>query len=265
MDSEYKTGFIAGITRAIVSQPFDTIKTKMQSSLYKNSYECLKMTIKNEGLFFLYKGMTFPLIGNSFVVGTYFHVYNKMNQNKYNPFISGSIAGICSSFISNPIEFVRIKMQMTDKMANNTNYKNSFICMKNIIKYDGFSGIFKGQLATSLRDSIGYALFFGVYANYDNYKYYFDTYYKNNELLHKFTKGILCGMALWGISYPIDVVKTNIQSCLLSKKYSYLQCIHDIHSKYKIKGFYRGLNITLIRAIPVNIAIVLTIDAFKTK
>jgi solute carrier family 25 carnitine/acylcarnitine transporter 20/29 len=75
---EIKNGFIAGSVRAIISQPFDTIKTKMQSGNYKNSLECLKLTVKNEGILFLYKGIAFPLIGNSFIVGTHFYVYHKL-------------------------------------------------------------------------------------------------------------------------------------------------------------------------------------------
>lgn len=261
-NSEYKSGFIAGITRAVISQPFDTVKTKMQSGNYANSLICAREIIKNEGVKFLYKGLTFPLIGNSFIVGTHFHVYNNY-KNTMPAFCVGGLAGLCSSFIVNPVELVRIKMQMSDKTSNNKKYKNSFVCMKTIIQHNGTIGLFKGQLSTSLRDTIGYGSFFYIYSNYQlTYSKIFgsDHYYKY-ELLNKMIKGSLCGFALWGSMYPIDVIKTITQGALIEQKQkSYLQSIKDVYSKNKLSGFYKGFGLTMFRAIPVNIGIVLAID-----
>jgi len=136
--SEYKSGFVAGIARAIISQPFDTVKTIMQTGKYPNSINCLKEIVKNNGVNYLYKGLTFPLIGNSFIVGTHFHIYNTY-KDKMPALCVGSLAGLCGSLIANPVELVRIKMQMSIK--NKKNYKNSFICMKNIIEYSGHKGL----------------------------------------------------------------------------------------------------------------------------
>lgn len=264
-NSEYKTGFIAGGIRAIISQPFDTVKTKMQSGNYKNSVVCAREILKNEGIRFLYKGFTFPLIGSSFIVGTHFHIYNKY-KNEMSSFCAGGFAGLCSSFIVNPVELVRIKMQMSDKMSNNKQYKNSFVCVKNIIENNGMRGLFKGQLSTSARDIIGYGSFFYVYSNYQStYNKIFgsDHYYKY-ELLNKMIKGSFCGFALWGSMYPIDVIKTITQGSLLEQKQkSYLQSIKDHYSNNKLLGFYKGFGLTMFRAIPVNIGIVLAIDYFS--
>ena len=133
-----------------------------------------------------FKGLTFPLIGNSFIVGTHFYVYNNY-KNTMPAFCVGGLAGLCSSFIVNPVELIRIKMQLSDKMSNNKKYKNSFVCMKNIIQHNGIIGLFKGQLSTSLRDIIGYGSFFYIYSNYQStYSKIFglDHYYKY-ELLNK--------------------------------------------------------------------------------
>jgi solute carrier family 25 carnitine/acylcarnitine transporter 20/29 len=261
-DYNYKSGFIAGITRAIISQPFDTIKTKMQTSNYKNSINCLKITIKNDGFMFLYKGIAFPLIGNSFILGIQFYTYNSLNN--FSSLISGGVAGLMSSFISNPVELVRIKMQMSNKLGNNKNYKNSFLCLKNIIEHNGIMGIFKGQQITTIRDMIGYASFFYVYENYKHNEKYFNYIANKNAVIHKMIKGSLCGIALWGSMYPIDVIKTIVQSSLLEKKQEkYNYYIKNVYDTYGIKGFYRGFYLTMFRAIPVNIGIILAIDLFK--
>ena len=178
-------------------------------------------------------------------------------------FCVGGLAGLCSSFIVNPVELIRIKMQLSDKMSNNKKYKNSFVCMKNIIQHNGIIGLFKGQLSTSLRDIIGYGSFFYIYSNYQStYSKIFglDHYYKY-ELLNKMIKGSLCGFALWGSMYPIDVIKTITQGSLIEQKQkSYLQSVKDVYSKNKLSGFYKGFGLTMFRAIPVNIGIVLAID-----
>jgi hypothetical protein len=64
--------------------------------------------------------------------------------------------------------------------------------------------------------------------------------------------------------YPIDVVKTIIQGSLLeNKQKKYGECVNEIYSKYGMRGFYRGFNLTMFRAIPVNIGIVTAIDFFN--
>jgi hypothetical protein len=264
-NAEYKSGFVAGITRAIISQPFDTVKTKMQSGNYPNSLVCAKQIIQTEGVKFLYKGIAFPLIGNSFIVGTHFHTYSTY-KDKMPSLCVGGLAGLYASFIANPVELVRIKMQLSDKASNNKNYSNSFVCMKNIVKNNGVHGLFKGQVSTSLRDVIGYSSFFYVYANYQPiYTNYFGSeHYYKYELANKMIKGSLCGFALWGSMYPVDVVKTRMQGSLLEQKpLSYLQIVKDVYSQNKLSGFYKGFGMTMFRAIPVNIGIVLAVDFFK--
>jgi len=262
--SEFKSGIIAGCTRAIISQPFDTVKTHMQCGNYPSSLNCAKILMKNEGIGFFFKGIAFPLMGNSFIVGTHFHVYNTY-KNTFSPCHAGGLAGLCASFLANPVELVRIKMQMSAKNANNKNYKNSFVCLQNIINHNGVRGIFKGQLSTSFRDAIGYSGFFWMYANYQfiHNKIFSPEYYYKYELLNKMVKGTLCGFMLWGSMYPIDVIKTTTQSRLLElSKVSYLQTIQHIYSVNKLAGFYKGFGLTMFRAIPVNIGIVLAVDYF---
>jgi solute carrier family 25 carnitine/acylcarnitine transporter 20/29 len=260
--NDIKAGFIAGMTRAFISQPFDTIKTRMQSSNYKNSYLCLKSSIKNDGFLSLYKGIAFPLIGNAFILGIQFNTYHYFNN--ICPPISGAMAGLFSSLISNPVELVRIKMQLSNKTHNNKNYKNSFVCAKNIISTNGYAGLFKGQQITTIRDIIGYYGFFYVFDKYPRYQHNLDVIYNKNELYHKITKGILCGFALWGSMYPLDVIKTNIQGSLLeNKELTYKKCVQNIFEHHSFKGFYRGFGMTLFRAIPVNIGIVFAMDYFS--
>lgn len=64
------TGFVAGIlsgaTKLVIGHPFDTLKVRLQVSgeRFNNSVvNCLKSTVRKEGLRGLYKGGSPPLFG----------------------------------------------------------------------------------------------------------------------------------------------------------------------------------------------------------
>ena len=53
---------VAGLVSTIMSTPSDVLKTRIMSNpgLYKSTGDCLVKTVKNEGIFALYKGF-FPI------------------------------------------------------------------------------------------------------------------------------------------------------------------------------------------------------------
>lgn len=257
MIEEYLNGIVGGYARAIIGHPFDTVKTKMQvhPEKYGNSWNCLLTSIKHEGFLSLYKGLTAPLLANGFIVGTHFSVYKLLKDSINSSFIKGAIAGTIASFIACPIEFLRIKMQLSSRLDNNKNYKNIIECAQAVIKHKGTLGLFTGQRITALRDFIGYGFFFLAYANTP------DLF--SITVINKITKGILCGIGLWGSMYPIDVVKSRIQGALLENQAKTELCwVNEVYKQLGIKGFYKGFGATMVRAVPVNIGIVLTVDYF---
>jgi solute carrier family 25 carnitine/acylcarnitine transporter 20/29 len=268
---EFRSGCIAGFVRAIVSQPFDTIKTKMQMnpSYYGTSLNCLRMSIQSEGALSLYRGLTFPLIGNGFIVGTHFHTYNNMKDTLPSP-VTGALAGAFGSLISGPVEYVRIKMQLVTDLDNHKHYRNSVDCLSTIIRQNGLSGIFRGQIITIIRESIGYSGFFYVYHNFPKRiqvikeENDYSLSVRESTVFHKMLKGVSCGLALWGTMYPIDVIKTRMQGTRLDKQRMYtLEIVRFILNQHGIRGFYKGFGLTMVRAVPVNIAIVSAVSYFS--
>ena len=63
------TDFVAGLTQAtlvtIVGYPFDLVKTRMQSGMYKTSFDCVVTTVKTEGPLALYRGAASPFVSHS--------------------------------------------------------------------------------------------------------------------------------------------------------------------------------------------------------
>lgn len=74
-------GGIAGLITVYVTQPLDTVKTRMQSiearNLYKNSFACAATVVKNEGFLTLWSGALPRLVRLMLSGGIVFTMYEK--------------------------------------------------------------------------------------------------------------------------------------------------------------------------------------------
>ncbi|KAJ2493265.1 hypothetical protein IWW37_000728 [Coemansia sp. RSA 2050] len=69
--------------------------------------------------------------------------------------------------------------------------------------------------------------------------------------------GGTCGVMSWLLIFPVDLIKSTMQSQVLKPKgaktfASSLQCLRDIHSRLGLAGLYRGISVSLIRAFPIH-------------
>lgn len=74
--------------------------------------------------------------------------------------------------------------------------------------------------------------------------------------------GGLAGEVLWLASYPMDVIKSKLQTDGLTKDQQRyrgtLDCIKKTYALEGAMGFWRGLGPTLLRAMPVSAGTFLT-------
>lgn len=78
-------GIISGFLGAFVSNPIDVVKSRILNQsitdpLYKNSLDCFIKTVKNEGVFSLYKGLVPTCVRNIPQVVTTFIVLEELNR-----------------------------------------------------------------------------------------------------------------------------------------------------------------------------------------
>lgn len=66
--------------------------------------------------------------------------------------------------------------------------------------------------------------------------------------------GGLAGAASWVVTYPIDYVKTLVQSQSIKNKeyHSAMDCTLKKYREEGLKTFYKGLGVTILRSFPVN-------------
>tara|TARA_B110000879_G_C11145166_1_gene502082 strand:- start:1443 stop:2051 length:609 start_codon:yes stop_codon:yes gene_type:complete len=187
---DFLAGLSSGVAQTLIGHPLDTIKTNKQNN------------IKTKGN--LYKGLRYPLISNSLLVGMQFDLYYRYNS---------LVSGVVSSVIITPLDHYKISKQ--------NNIDTNFSKMINNFK--------RGYPITVVRETLALTIYFGSY-----------DYMKTENNYHPLIAGGIAGALSWLFTYPIDTIKTRIQSNISLKK------------SIMLKHYWRGINITLVRAFIVN-------------
>ncbi|KAF7981904.1 hypothetical protein HWV62_31499 [Athelia sp. TMB] len=132
-------------------------------------------------------------------------------------------------------------------------YKGPFDAMKKFYSAHGIAGIYKGQGVTLLRETTGYAVYFLAYEKLMQ-REMAQKGIKREEISasHAVLYGATAGYVLWAVIYPIDMIKSRIQTDVFSpstgQKYkSALDCVRTVWRSDGIGAFTRGLGPTLIR------------------
>ncbi|KAL4471129.1 hypothetical protein ABPG72_006510 [Tetrahymena utriculariae] len=272
---DYIAGCLGGIAQALIGQPFDTIKVRLQSSTGQISTgQCIGNLIKNEGPLAFYKGIGSPLICMSGVVSIQFGVFqrvvNSFQQAQNTKFLStfqmgvcGSIAGLFACSVLSPMEHIRIRLQV----MQNSIYNGAIDCAKKIYLDHGLRGIYKGLTITCLREVPALFAYFG---SYHGVLRAIQGAYNNNqqELAVKcapLVAGAVAGIAYCTFTYPIDTIKSRIQTDnFVNPKYNGI--VDGFRKTIKAQGFaslYKGYGITFVRGIPVNAASFLIFENVK--
>ncbi|KAK6205403.1 mitochondrial carrier protein [Scheffersomyces amazonensis] len=260
-------GFIGGATQVLIGQPADLVKIRLQTSNETSSVSIIKHVIKNEGLLAFYKGTLPPLFGVGVCVSLQFYGFHEARRQllTYNntkdlnlwpqTYIAGAVAGIVNTPVAGPIEQLRILSQ-----SNTSTQKNALLdTVKTIYQKEGVkNGIFRGFSITLLREIQAYGVWFLTYETLiqqviDLQHYKSRDQISTPELL---ISGALAGNALWLSSYPIDVIKSNIQSDKFGSESKFngqiLKATKYIYRNHGWKGFWRGIVPCLLRAVPCS-------------
>ncbi|XP_014286661.1 mitochondrial basic amino acids transporter isoform X2 [Halyomorpha halys] len=225
MALDFLAGCVGGCAGVIVGHPFDTVKISG-----------------------LYKGITSPLGGvsivNAIIFGAHGQVMRLMgSEGLHTHFVAGATAGLLQSFICSPIELSKTILQVQKKNM----YKGAIDCLAKIYRSKGLKGIYKGYYLTICREvpSFGaYFMFFEILSGgWDA------------PTWRTMLAGGTAGSISWLIVYPVDVLKTRIQSDGVNSKAQYKGYLHCFRESFKAEGYpflTRGLVSTIIRAFPTN-------------
>eukprot|EP01018_Ginkgo_biloba_P039265 Gb_39174 [translate_table: standard] len=242
------------------------------------------------------QGATSSFAGMAFESSLLFGVYSQMKQalqgedrSSGRPKLqivipSAACGGALISFVLCPAELVKCRLQVQAKDSgtlpkHHLRYDGPLDCALKTVRKEGIQGLFRGGLATFLRESIGNAVFFSTY---EMTRYYMlstvgmqskvnlevdsqPSRFSNHtsKILIEAGVGVfsggLGGIAFWSTVLPLDVAKTLIQTAPdINASRSPLHTLSLIYKDHGFRGFYAGLGPTLVRAFPANAAAIVT-------
>ena len=230
-------GFAYGTTTVVVGQPFDTIKTRMQAHDQKASVLTTAQKIyQSEGVRGLYRGGLPLVIGGALMRSAQFGVYESVLKQivenssdkpvekifgvlNLNVMLAGFCGGVARGLVEGPFEYIKVRRQVqmpwkfveTFNGSGATIFRNSFLFTSFVIYMDITKQIIPGGLSP-------------------------------------FMTGAVCSNLAWLTIWPLDVVKSQLQSGkYIGKSYFYL--LRDI---VKDGLLFRGIVPGLLRSTIAN-------------
>ncbi|CAF9932245.1 MAG: hypothetical protein GOMPHAMPRED_006530 [Gomphillus americanus] len=267
------SGAVGGIAQVLIGQPFDIVKVRLQTSTqYSSALDCATKIFQNEGPRAFYKGTLTPLIGIGACVSVQFGAFHwarrqlesrNAQQQQNNPelsygqfYLAGAFAGLANTFLSSPIEHIRIRLQTQPHGAARL-YRGPVDCVRKLAAHEGLMrGVYRGSAVTLLREAQAYGFWFLTFEylmNADARRNGVDR--KEISTLKVATYGGLAGEALWIASYPFDVVKSKMQSDGFGAQQKYKTMRDAFGQTWRAegaRGFWKGIGPTLLRAMPVS-------------
>lgn len=289
-------GAIGGGVEATFTWPTELAKTHLQLQAsgkklsghphYDGILDCWKKTVKRSGVVGLYRGLTpivlmsFPKAGVRFAG---FTTYRKFWQDKdgnmsgWRNFACGLCAGATEAvLVVTPQETLKVKLMDADVgFVRGT---------ANIIKKEGFGGIYKGLVPTIGKQASNQGIRFLAFTEcvatcckcvvclptllthgcvvYVRYKKRVLAYYGADNLtsFQSLIGGMTAGCCSVIGNNPIDTVKTRMQGFGANQYTGTMDCVLSTMRNEGIRGFYKGAIARMGRVVPGQGVLFLTFE-----
>ena len=153
--------------------------------------------------------------------------------------------------IYNPVELLKVRAQIN--RVENLKYR---VAVPELMAKEGFGGLYKGFFALFLRDVPGWGVYFWSYEflkrafGIDEAKRQGTDNSALNMAIKMWCAGV-AGQASWAVSYPQDIIKTQIQ-VQETRKVQMREVVRAIYATEGVLGFFKGLSPTMGRSFVVN-------------
>lgn len=168
-------------------------------------------------------------------------------------YIAGAMAGVVNTPVTAPVEQLRILSQSSGKPVSLRETVSKIYREQGIV-----NGIYRGFGITLIREIQAYGVWFLTYETLIQ-KIIDLQHYKSRDQISTpelLASGAIAGNALWLLSYPLDVIKSNVQSDGFGKDSKFggssLKALRYIYSHHGLTGFWKGIVPCLLRAVPCS-------------
>lgn len=168
--------------------------------------------------------------------------------------VAGGLSAVPTTALMAPSERIKCLLQIqNDGGGGKKKYDGMADCAKQLYREGGIRSVYKGTVATLLRDVPGSVAYFAVYeiVKREIMRWQDTTSLSPGAVL---TAGGLAGMATWSISIPADVLKSRFQTAPEGTYGGLMDVYTKLVKEEGYGGLFRGLRPALIRAFPANAA-----------
>ncbi|VVT57501.1 uncharacterized protein SAPINGB_P005727 [Magnusiomyces paraingens] len=270
----FAAGGFGGVCAVAVGHPFDLVKVRLQTATpgqYSGAIDVVKRTVATDGLTGLYRGVAAPLAGVTPMFAISFWGYDlgkRLVSAVWTPAgpngdlsigqisAAGFFSAIPTTAVAAPFERVKVILQLQGQQKTPApgapapkQFNGAIDVVAHLYKEGGLRSVFKGSVATLARDGPGSALYF---ATYEYLKVLLTPEGQSMSLGAISFAGGMAGVAMWVPVFPIDTIKSRLQSSTTSQSIG--QVTSAIYRSGGLKAFFPGLGPALARSFPANAA-----------
>lgn len=276
----FVSGGVGGVAAVLVGHPFDLTKTRLQTAApgtYTGAIDVVKRTLARDGATGMYRGVVPPLLGVTPIFAISFWSYDmaklliyKATPNRTSKDLSvaeyaaaGFLSAIPTTLVTAPVERAKVLLQIQGQGQGGPQYTGVFDVVKHLYKEGGLRSVFRGSVATVMRDGPGSAAYFAAYEVTKKMLTPAGASPSDLNLGAVIMAGGTAGVAMWSIAIPPDVIKSRIQSAPTGTYSGFLDCARKTIAVDGVAALWKGLGPAMARAFPANAATFLGVEFTK--
>ncbi|KAI0382576.1 solute carrier family 25 member 45 [Hypomontagnella monticulosa] len=272
MSADFWAGYISGAVGILIGNPLDLIKVRLQARDAIPTQTAASYVQQFQSKSALVAGTAAPVLGYGALNALLFVSYNRseaainaaMNtqHSLWATWFAGAIGGLATWVVSTPTELIKCRAQLSSPPAS------SWSIAKQVLKTEGVRGLYFGGVVTALRDSIGYGFYFWSYEL--SSKWVESSRQNSSAFSQDAAKVLLCGglagVVTWASVFPLDVIKTRVQTQAFDPaatpllgssqpgrgRLGAIEVAKEAYREAGARVFFRGLTVCSVRAFIVN-------------
>merc|ERR1712045_171995 len=213
----------------------------------------------------LYKGMGAPLVGTAPIFALSFFGFDWGKQlvktsdqelkdlNAIQLAAAGGFSGILTTIIMAPGERIKCILQVQQGgNASAVKYSGPADVAKSLYREGGMRSIYKGTVATLLRDVPASAMYFASYEVIMRMLVSEGSSRSELSIGSTIFAGGMAGIFNWSVALPPDVLKSRLQSAPEGQFKNTMDVFRHLMKEQGPKGLFKGAGPVMTRAFPAN-------------
>ncbi|KAF2498255.1 mitochondrial carrier [Lophium mytilinum] len=174
--------------------------------------------------------------------------------------VAGSVAGLVSRFVIAPLDVIKIRLQLQiHSLSDPTSihgidgpvYKGTLGTLKQILREEGLTGLWKGNIPAEAMYLMYGAIQFSTYTHASHALNNLPSPYKLPDSANSFISGALAGACATTTTYPLDLLRTRFAAQGKDRVYtSIVSSVRQIAATEGLPGFFRGLGAGVSQIVP---------------